>query len=121
MVLCDVYRKHNVFSAVHECFGEEDAIFVLEEWQPRLRRVEMVLAHARGFRAGKCQLLIMWCLKTPLELLVAFLKESIVEACWYFHQQWGLADPCNGYCLTYDLSVDFDTALSIQDRAECSW
>ena len=24
--------------------------------------VVMVLAHARGFRAGKCQLLIMWCL-----------------------------------------------------------
>ena len=71
--------------------------------------VEMVLADARGFRAGKCQLLIMWCLKTPLELLVAFLKESIVEACWSVHQQWGLAEPCNGYCLTYDLSLWIST------------
>ena len=71
--------------------------------------VEMVLAHARGFRAGKCQLLIMWCLKTPLELLVAYLKESIVEACWYVHQQWGLAEPCNGYCLSYDLSLWIST------------
>ena len=38
--------------------------------------VEMVLADARGFRAGKCQLLIIWCLKTPLELLVAFLTHG---------------------------------------------
>ena len=38
--------------------------------------VEMVLAHARGFRAGKCQLLIMWCLKPLLELLRASTRAS---------------------------------------------
>ena len=39
LVLCDVNRKYDVFFAAHECSGEEDTVFVLQEWQPGLRRV----------------------------------------------------------------------------------
>ena len=67
--------------------------------------MEMVLAQSRGFRDGKCQLLIMWCLKFPLEELVTFLRGFVVDACWRVHHLLGLGEPSTGYVATYDLSL----------------
>jgi hypothetical protein len=65
--------------------------------------IEMVLAHARPRPHDKCQILIMWCLKTPLEELLVFLETHIVNACWTVHWQWGIEAPSQGYSLAYEL------------------
>ena len=67
--------------------------------------VEMVLAQSRRFRDGKCQLLIMWCLKIPLEELVTFLRASVVDACWQVHELLGQVDSGCDYAATYDLEL----------------
>ena len=65
--------------------------------------IEMVLAHARHRPPDKCQILIMWCLKTPLEELLAFLEMHIVNVCWFVHREWGIDAPAQGYSLAYEL------------------
>ena len=65
--------------------------------------IEMVLAHSRARPHDKCQILIMWCLKTPLEELLAFLETHIVNACWTVHSEWGIEAPSQGYSLAYEL------------------
>ena len=65
--------------------------------------IEMVFAHARARPHDKCQILIMWCLKTPLEELLAFLETHIVNACWTVHSEWGIEAPSQGYSLAYEL------------------
>ncbi len=67
--------------------------------------VEMVLAQSRRFRHGKCQLLILWCLKIPLEELVALLRANVVDACWQVHELLGEVDPGFDYAGTYDLEL----------------
>ncbi len=65
--------------------------------------IEMVLAHSRARPRDKCQILIMWCLKTPLEELMVFLHANIVNACWTVHGNWGIEEPSQGYYLAYEL------------------
>ena len=66
---------------------------------------EMVLAQARGCRSGHCQVLVMWCLKTPLNQLLEFLDASLADACWKVHELWRIREPRGGCANTYNLSA----------------
>jgi hypothetical protein len=67
--------------------------------------VEMVLAHSRGCAEGVCQVLVMWCLKTPLHEFLFFLDAMVAHACWHIHNVWGLEQPQQGYELVYSLTA----------------
>lgn len=71
---------------------------------------EMVLAEARGPRSGCCQILIMWCLRQPLHMLLSFLDAFLVDACRKFYELWGLEDPPKTYALTYSLPMWMQTS-----------
>ena len=66
---------------------------------------EMLLARARDKSSGSCQLLIMWCLKAPLNQLLLFLETNIVCTCKELHRLWDIPEPPEGYAVTYNLST----------------
>jgi len=70
---------------------------------------EMVLAEARGCPSGTCQVLLMWCLKAPLNQLLMFLDAYITHACRELHYLLGIAEPRGGYTRTYALLTWINT------------
>ena len=67
--------------------------------------LEMVLAYSRGCPEGRCQILVMWCLKTPLHELLSFLDAFVGDACGHVHTLWGIAEPPEGSALAYSLTA----------------